>query len=411
MRSSYKIQSALYAAFALVFVFLIGLGSSDAAETVKNTKGLCLECHAKAKDILNKAVTHKPVRDGKCTACHNPHASKHSGLLPETGGRICFNCHDVSKGFSSRVVHSPVREGKCLACHDVHSSANAGLMKEAGAKACLSCHPDEGSKTKKYVHPEVKKGNCLTCHNPHSSANDGLLIKDRKALCASCHNGSGKAAGKRCVYETTGADCAACHSPHSSDSKGILKAVLHKPFEEKRCSVCHENGAGYKVKAGAGLCIDCHKTTMDSFNKINSHLTPGIDKNPCANCHAPHASDDKRLMKDKTPRVCYRCHADTREYVAKSAHTHPEIDRCSDCHESHGSNNRYFLSGGGNVCSSGKCHPTQGTFTHPVGDKVIDPRSKTAMDCATCHNPMGAPEEFHLRGEKDTGLCVLCHQV
>jgi predicted CXXCH cytochrome family protein len=33
------------------------------------------------------------------------------------------------------------------------------------------------------------------------------------------------------------------------------------------------------------------------------------------------------------------------------------------------------------------------------------------MNCSTCHNPMGSPEESILRRGKDIELCIQCHQL
>lgn len=390
-------------------IFITGLELSHSA-TDRETKSLCLECHSKAVSLIDKPVVHSPVKEGKCTACHNPHASKYSGLLTDSDSNLCYNCHEREKGFAAKVVHKPVEDGKCLSCHDPHSSANPSLLKKTGAKSCFSCHPQEKIMAGKNIHPEVKKGNCTSCHSPHASSNDGLLLKERKAVCAGCHYPEGgKRHARQCIYNVSGADCTGCHSPHSSDRRGLLKAELHAPFKEKKCGSCHKEGEPYSVDKVISQCMDCHKSTMAGFNKINSHLTGGV-KDPCTTCHNPHASDEKHLFRDKMGKVCYECHGDSKVHVANSKYKHPGLDRCSDCHVSHGSNNVFFLSGGPGTCSSENCHPAQGTFTHPVGEKIIDPRSKTPMDCSTCHNPMGSPEKFILRLEKDRELCVQCHR-
>lgn len=392
---------------AAVFIALAAASNALAAGGgVKATKALCLECHPKTAAMFEKQNLHKPVRDGRCTQCHNPHASSHTGLLADPGSALCFNCHPKSK-FKAAVTHKPVEEGKCSSCHDPHASNAQFLLKDTGGKSCYACHPQEAMTKKKNVHPEVRKGNCTTCHSAHASANDGLLVKDRRAVCATCHGKSGDA--RQCSYEVAGSDCAGCHSPHSSDRKGLLKASLHKPFEERKCGACH-GSQKYDIKPGVAMCIECHSSTLASFQKINSHLMPG-NKNSCTSCHNPHASDEKSLFKGKGPKVCFQCHSDSRRHMENSAFTHPGLDKCSECHVAHGSNYRYFLSSGNETCSTDKCHPTQGTFTHPVGEKIIDPRSKAPMDCSTCHNPMGSPEHFILRFEKDRELCVQCHQV
>jgi predicted CXXCH cytochrome family protein len=405
-----------FAAPALLFCILTGLGILLAvpsyAKELKNTRELCLECHPGAAAMSRKKNVHKPVTLGLCTACHNPHASRHSGLLGYETGELCFNCHDPIKGFTGEVVHKPVQEGNCLACHDAHSTDARGLLTKNMREGCFDCHPKKELLARKNVHPEVDKGNCTACHDPHASGRAGLLARDGKALCTRCHRAkSEQFVELHMGYKVSGTDCLGCHSPHSSDSQAMLKATLHKPFEEKNCNSCHRPSSSEVVKTGIGLCTECHKASMPGFNRINSHLVAGKTDNVCNACHNPHGSDEKNLLKDKEERVCYACHKDTKEYAAGSNYKHPKLASCSDCHSSHGSNNRFFLAKGDDTCSTEECHPTQGVFTHPVGEEIIDPRSKAPMSCNTCHNPMGSPEESILRLERDMELCVQCHQI
>jgi predicted CXXCH cytochrome family protein len=402
---------------ALLFCILTCLGilfstPLYAKAVKKNTMDLCIECHPGAAAMSQKENVHMPVRLGLCTACHNPHASKHSGLLGYKTGELCFNCHDPRKGFTGEVVHQPVGQGNCLACHDAHSTDAPGLLKKGMGQGCFECHPKKELLAKKNVHPEVEKGNCLACHDPHASSIVGLLGRDKLALCIQCHGTeSVEFVDSHMGYEVSGTDCLGCHTAHSSDRVAMLKATLHKPFEDKNCTGCHRPDSWEPIKAGIGLCTECHKNSMPGFNRINSHLVAGVTDNVCASCHNPHASDEKNLFKDKEDRVCYACHNDTKEYAAASNHRHPKLADCSDCHTSHGSNNRFFLAQGDDTCSTEECHPTQGVFTHPVGEEVIDPRSKAPMNCSTCHNPMGSPEEQILRLGKEMELCIQCHQM
>lgn len=397
----------------VLFIAIPGIcvtkGAAHAGD-VARTSDVCIGCHPDVNAFTAKKVVHQPVRQGKCTECHNPHTSKHAALLYEADSGLCFRCHE-RKGFVSRVVHKPVKEGKCLVCHNPHSSSNRGLLDKPAGQTCLECHKKEDVMGGKYVHPEVKQLKCDTCHSPHNSELPGLLIADAGKICSDCHYGNGASGSKPCAYNVRGSDCMSCHSPHSSDNKGILKATLHKPFADRGCSACHGASSKGTVKKGTALCTDCHDKSLDSFNRVNSHAVAGKSGRFCDNCHNPHASDAKHLLKGKESKVCYSCHEDTERFVGASKHVHPDLVECSNCHTAHGSNEQFFLKQGGETCSAGNCHASQGTFTHPVGDKVIDPRSKTPMDCSTCHNPMGSPEDSILRWGKDMELCVKCHQV
>jgi predicted CXXCH cytochrome family protein len=76
----------------------------------------------------------------------------------------------------------------------------------------------------------------------------------------------------------------------------------------------------------------------------------------------------------------------------------------------HGSNRRAMLKLDGNaICS--QCHETQGKFSHPVGEKIRDPRTGQMMTCVSCHNPHGTSfrHQLIMSGQKD--LCTQCHQT
>ncbi len=379
----------------------------------RDVSGLCIECHPKTKEWKGGKEVHRPVATGECSSCHNPHASKHKGLLKEGAGELCYLCHDSKKGFTGKVVHAPVAKGECLSCHRAHVSENKPLLTKPLEEGCFDCHPRDRIMAKKVVHPEVRKGNCLACHLPHSSSNFSLLRKGPKGVCVDCHSEDARLASSHLGYDVTRSNCLSCHSAHASDKAKLVKAFIHKPVEEGRCTTCHLERSSALKKKGVELCLDCHQSSMASFNRLYSHLIPGRDKDPCGTCHDPHGAEDKALLKDKERRICFSCHRDTESDVARSRYIHPKVKegRCSACHTAHGSNNAFFLAKGKGTCSVEGCHPTQGRFTHPVGEKVIDPRSGMAMDCSTCHNPMGSKEEFILRAGKDRELCVQCHQM
>ena len=339
-------------ALRAIFVFGIMvtgflLLSPSTAEAVKNTRGICGKCHPNTKTFSARKVVHAPVKKGQCTACHNPHASKLSNLLAYSTTDLCSTCHDNSRLVKGRFVHKPVQEGKCLKCHDPHSTNNRGLLRKAGSQICFECHPKDEITNKKYVHPEVKKGRCLTCHSAHASKRAGLLLKDRKELCVTCHSTKDKTLnsvhGGISVKNT---DCVSCHSPHASDNPGIIKSGTHKPFVDKKCSTCHIAGSTEVKGRGISLCVKCHKGVITSFGKRYNHLTPGSADNMCSNCHTPHASDEKFLIKGKAQRVCYACHAAAKRFSMESEFVHSNLDKCLACHVGHGSDERYFPPGG-----------------------------------------------------------------
>ena len=140
----------------------------------------------------------------------------------------------------------------------------------------------------------------------------------------------------------------------------------------------------------------------------HTHLS-GNSVNKCVACHSPHASDEKSLLRKKQEMVCMTCHENTSMRYEDTLYKHENIGTCTDCHDVHGSNELVMLKGDGNaVCE--RCHETQGQFTHPIGDKVIDPRNGQGLTCVTCHNPMGSNYKFELKRSGSKDLCVQCHK-
>jgi len=58
----------------------------------------------------------------------------------------------------------------------------------------------------------------------------------------------------------------------------------------------------------------------------------------------------------------------------------------------------------------GSCHKRHINFTHPIGEKVRDPRNGQATSCMTCHDPMGVDYKYLLRLSGERELCIECHK-
>jgi len=50
---------------------------------------VCYECHVDISDLSNKAHVHGAFESGKCSDCHNPHASKHAAMLADNEADLC----------------------------------------------------------------------------------------------------------------------------------------------------------------------------------------------------------------------------------------------------------------------------------------------------------------------------------
>jgi len=378
----------------LFFVCLVSAGSVSLAAA-----SVCFQCHPENK--FQGASVHKPVRQGECGKCHNPHVARYEGLLQAKGADLCYGCHQQKRSEYARgVVHQPIKAGECGSCHAAHAADNASLLRKSVASLCFSCHK-EAEQQYRVSHKPFAQGRCTACHQPHQSTHDQLLKSGVEQLCLPCHRDPGSLAGHK-DFPGKPESCLSCHNPHGSNRKGMLREYIHPPFE-KGCATCHS-----KNVQDSGLCLSCHAAAREQMLTPHNHLL-SMGGNTCILCHSPHAGDNKKLLKRKESRLCLSCHGDTASRMRESLHRHPKTEQCGDCHEAHGSNRFAMLKADGNaVCS--RCHETQGAFSHPVGEKIIDHRTGQAMDCLTCHDPMGTDFRYHLKQSATKDLCVQCHR-
>jgi predicted CXXCH cytochrome family protein len=224
---------------------------------------------------------HKPLEEGKCLECHNPHSSNYKfQLAAATVAALCLKCHEKSEGV--KYPHKPVAEGECNLCHDSHSSSYKPLLIKNQRQLCFSCHEDTKAELErfKYIHKPVVDRGCRVCHEPHGSNYFGVLIKEYTPefyapfdisnydLCFSCHQ-----ADKVLVKESEsltdfrngktnlhylhvntperGRTCRACHAIHASNEpKHLRKAV---PYGGWEIPIQFE-----KTETGGGCSPGCH---------------------------------------------------------------------------------------------------------------------------------------------------------
>lgn len=361
----------------------------------------CFTCHDKV-DFFGE-FTHQPVKKGECSQCHNPHVARFPGLLHQEAAALCFTCHvEEEKSFFKGKAHDPVRKGQCLSCHEAHASKQKGLLRENLSATCFRCHPDLPTGYT-YSHVPFAKGDCLVCHSPHLADQANLMRDDADTLCLACHQRK-DVNRMHTDFPKEAKGCLSCHAPHGSSRKGLIRETVHSPFE-KDCRQCHKAGQG---AVPASTCLDCHGEVGKARQDIHHHLG-GQYENSCVLCHSPHAADNVLLLRGDQQEICLPCHQNVDRQMNESMFSHPGTKKCSDCHDSHGSNRPAMLRGDGNeICN--RCHKTQGTFTHPVGEKVIDPRTGLMVSCISCHTPMGSDYKYELKLSGSKDLCLQCHK-
>ena len=390
---------------------------------------LCLKCHETFKKTLKSRYVHPLLKKGECTGCHVPHTSSHKNLLTAGTTKLCYNCHQDVLPEKARSSHDVVVQGNCTTCHASHGSNNKSILLKSGSELCFDCHKDMRDDLKKvrFKHPSIEKNRgCLNCHSPHASAeSDHLLQKEVPALCKNCHKTNKRTfETSHMKYPVADADCNSCHSPHGSNNRGIVFNIAHDDVTKRRCTQCHKEPTSPNAlktkKPTTQLCRECHKDMVDqTFNKKRVHW-PLVDKVGCMNCHDPHATREQKLLKGSIVDVCGECHADTVELQEWSINNPKNENLCEPvkqgdciaCHSPHASDNVLLItqqSISAELC--GGCHKWESHSTHPIGEKIIDPRDKNlTVECLSCHKGCGTGNNPAMLTFSTTyELCLNCH--
>lgn len=410
------ISMALYGVLTGLLLFAASASAQMAVR--ENMADVCYQCHATVKAKLSEKFQHFPFKQGKCSSCHSSHVSSKKGLINGSITQLCNDCHQsIKKLLAGSSVHGALLSGTCTDCHDPHASSRKNLLKKDEKEICWGCHAEtRKGMDKGRVHQPLKDGACSDCHNPHASSVEALLVSEPNKLCKNCHQPQCKAGGVMISGITKDKKCTSCHSGHSADAKGLLGPFGHKDFLERKCEACHlPVTAGQPMttkKAGKELCATCHQNV--SVRPNDPHLSVQTSDS-CANCHESHASRSPKLL-TRTKALCATCHeavyrgirAMEKSYQIKCV---PVRDRnCFACHvPPHAAGPRYFkIADTDKLCSS--CHVGQHRTSHPIGEKIIDPRTGKAMGCLTCHSLHAAKAEFMLTHDRKRQLCVQCHK-
>ena len=114
---------------------------------------------------------------------------------------------------------------------------------------------------------------------------------------------------------------------------------VHPPYAAKSCNDCHDKNtdSGFVVPVRE-LCNVCHP----DFLKGSFAHGPAA-AGACTMCHLPHNSRYASLLKKPKNEICVSCHKEKR--LAQGLHTSVTENNmvCTDCHNPHAGNNRYFL--------------------------------------------------------------------
>ncbi|MEO8670063.1 MAG: DmsE family decaheme c-type cytochrome [Tahibacter sp.] len=260
----------------------------------------------------------------------------------------------------------PVGESTCIACHqleaDHFSHTLHALGLHAASKAdpaipvCEACHGPGSLHAKTPTTPGL-----IIAYTQHA----GTPISTQTKTCLACHAGGAREQWVGSVHQRNDLSCSDCHNPMANFSgQGLLaKNTIND------------------------TCAQCHADVRLQFGK-QSHMPLPEGQISCTDCHNPHGSANKTLLKTASVNeTCYECHAEKRgPFLFEHA---PVRENCLTCHSPHGSNQHALLVAPVPLLCQ-QCHTAQG---HPndlqsplsLGNGPHPDERIMGRGCLTCH--------------------------
>lgn len=339
----------------------------------------CGACHPRRIRDMRKENAHPAFKKLGCATCHDPHYSGYDKGLRRPLPALCNECHDVAIDASPENIHPALRqERSCVSCHNPHGS-NPNLLRAEETTLCSACHPQ----IIKQGHKDTLR-DCLNCHDAHGLYLDGMLKRQLTDACEKCHENMTKGttvhhavfqgcqlchqphrdddvreAGIKCPScHSVKSDewdslhgnlniplekCVGCHPPHSSNSESLVRANMHFPLTQGKCTICHGGGDedGTKIHEVERRCRMCHPFEQE-MKARGAAIHDPVKEGLCTNCHDPHMSNLARFLTKPIPALCIDCHEDV--LTDKSGpHKDGPKEKCDSCHFAHGGENEFFL--------------------------------------------------------------------
>ncbi len=119
----------------------------------------------------------------------------------------------------------------------------------------------------------------------------------------------------------------------------VQKFYVHPPWKANRCGECHDVGGGRLLKtAREGLCQSCHPDKPAKKKFVHGPVAV----NGCLACHLYHKARYPKVLIADPQTLCFHCH-EMDAMRTDEHHATIKEERCIDCHDAHGGDDRYFL--------------------------------------------------------------------
>jgi predicted CXXCH cytochrome family protein len=117
------------------------------------------------------------------------------------------------------------------------------------------------------------------------------------------------------------------------------RTYYHVPYRQKDCAACHDqNAMGSFTVPQPDLCYTCHEDYTSKYTVLHVPVEMGM----CTECHHPHMSTNKGLLKQDGQQLCFMCH-DPAETLGKEQHEGIGDANCTECHNPHGGSDGSLL--------------------------------------------------------------------
>jgi len=185
--------------------------------------------------------------------------------------------------------------------------------------------------------------------------------------------------------------------------RGETAAWTHAPYRAGDCSICHQGSdpahPGPLVKGGNELCYSCHAEIQEAMARRYRHQ-PAAES--CLLCHNAHNSRHRKLLHVGLETGCLDCHLATRQAIEKSKVRHRALQqgkRCASCHDPHGASvERLLHRPAFDTCLG--CHSADDArdargvpltnFERLLAENPVWHAPVAARDCTACHRAHGS---------------------